>query len=606
MQHRRAPTRAPGASGSCAAGDMTQSRLIQALLRGGVPESDAVFRPPGVAFGSSVPTSMAARLPTPYRHRNLTFPPLVLQGDPLAASLIAREKGALTEDTLRAAIILNATRIATIVRSWFPLDEVSAPRVCLGDFLDVLSALDLRSADDEEAGIKLFTNKLDRGDGTTSVRELLDYILGPHAARTRPAPSQPRGKNNAQRTRRLVYDVRLPPLRAPVFNQGAAVTAVKTRESVKRSDGDGASGSGGDVMMHCQARKSVRVNFGPDHSSQSRMSGPRPSASAVLGNCVECKGVPSSVSEPSLGSRQQGIQMRSRQPPPVGSQPRQVQVHADQSNRGGAGDSSAQRVEETPLEPMLDVDVVNADGGVIKLLTTIRYAAPGPTSAAACTAETAAAHAAPVRATSVRVQAPGGTVPVRTPAALPAPVLSTGARSAIAPQVESHLATSRRYTFSRASRTCTQPLSKRPCATASSCSSLSEPKLKPSMPSTISVSAHTRRGDAIRQAELLSSNAPTEAPSPPPQEEEPASLWSAAGLRSKIKMLGALADSAQREKATEATMVATEAELMKLLEDTSAKVCLCTNSSALSLLAIPSRDSSSRAPSVPQPHIGHR
>ena len=73
-------------------------------------------------------------------HGGYAFPPLVLHGDPLATSLVLRTKaGTLSPDTLRAALVLNATRMATLVNSWFP----EGGSIKRDDFLDMLGAIGL-------------------------------------------------------------------------------------------------------------------------------------------------------------------------------------------------------------------------------------------------------------------------------------------------------------------------------------------------------------------------------------------------------------------------------------------------------------------------------
>ena len=74
---------------------------------------------------------------------NFSFPPLVLHGDPLAAALIARSPaGTLSLHTLRAALMLNSTRISTILTSMFPEGD---GQLSLADFLSMLAALGLHA-----------------------------------------------------------------------------------------------------------------------------------------------------------------------------------------------------------------------------------------------------------------------------------------------------------------------------------------------------------------------------------------------------------------------------------------------------------------------------
>ncbi|NCF34102.1 MAG: hypothetical protein GWP50_11115, partial [Proteobacteria bacterium] len=74
------------------------------------------------------------------------YPPLFLHPDPLANSLLARAGGQVNEETLKAAMLLNSTRIATILRTWFPPSAGQPGRVSRQDFLDVVGILGLPNA----------------------------------------------------------------------------------------------------------------------------------------------------------------------------------------------------------------------------------------------------------------------------------------------------------------------------------------------------------------------------------------------------------------------------------------------------------------------------
>ena len=61
---------------------------------------------------------MAASSSTLSSELPLVFPPLHVQSDPLATLLVASET-VLSQRTLRAALILNKSRITAILGSWF-------------------------------------------------------------------------------------------------------------------------------------------------------------------------------------------------------------------------------------------------------------------------------------------------------------------------------------------------------------------------------------------------------------------------------------------------------------------------------------------------------
>ena len=121
---------------------------------------------------------------------NFSFPPLVLHGDPLAAALIARSPaGTLSLHTLRAALMLNSTRISTILTSMFPEGD---GQLSLADFLSMLAALGLHAEGHRRLEEELFEKHLDSGDGTTSAHKLLEFVVGREGMKARKKRREPR------------------------------------------------------------------------------------------------------------------------------------------------------------------------------------------------------------------------------------------------------------------------------------------------------------------------------------------------------------------------------------------------------------------------------
>ena len=121
---------------------------------------------------------------------NFSFPPLVLHGDPLAAALIARSPaGTLSLHTLRAALMLNSTRISTILTSMFHEGD---GQLSLADFLSMLAALGLHAEGHRRLEEELFEKHLDSGNGTTSAHKLLEFVVGPEGMKARKKRREPR------------------------------------------------------------------------------------------------------------------------------------------------------------------------------------------------------------------------------------------------------------------------------------------------------------------------------------------------------------------------------------------------------------------------------
>ena len=214
------------------------------------------------------------------------FPPLLLHGDPLAAAMVARSgPGGLTQETLRAAIVLNATRIAAILRSWFPADGLGPVMVDRSSFIDVLGVLGLRQGEEDESAGVLFDRRLDTsGEGTADVVDVLAFILGPEAAskgsgiggiggggggpRLRPERRRPRANDAAL----IAAATGLPPLAGP-------------RHAPSESDRQAR------IERHMYGSSSGYAE------SRGSGSGPRPAASATLG---------ASMSAPMLVPRESG------------------------------------------------------------------------------------------------------------------------------------------------------------------------------------------------------------------------------------------------------------------------------------------------------------
>ena len=135
-------------------------------------------------------------VPPPKMSRPIQLPALEMRSHPLASTIVGGS--ALTPHTLRAAIVLNATRIVSIVRAWFP--EPSA-RITRDDWLDVLSALALGDhSDDGGVAGTFFESQLDAGgDGYISMRDLLGFLVGARAAKRLLNP----GADSQPRRRRL-------------------------------------------------------------------------------------------------------------------------------------------------------------------------------------------------------------------------------------------------------------------------------------------------------------------------------------------------------------------------------------------------------------------
>ena len=90
-----------------------------------------------------------------------------MRADPLSAAIVQSigEGGPDTDNAMQAALILNNTRIMTILRARFPSGEGS---ISCDEFKQVLTALGLNVSDG--AAASLFNSRLDDGSGKMSVR----------------------------------------------------------------------------------------------------------------------------------------------------------------------------------------------------------------------------------------------------------------------------------------------------------------------------------------------------------------------------------------------------------------------------------------------------
>ena len=215
-------------------------------LRASTPEVQSVYTTLSGASGSSVGISydtMRRNLRTPMpvqgSRSSLTGenPRLhadsLMHADPLSAAIVQSigDGGPDTEGAMQAALILNNTRIMTILRSRFPNGEGS---ISCEEFKQVLTALGLHVSDG--AAASLFNSRLDDGSGKMSVRAVAPGRLRgraavvlrrvePHCRACRHSMSRATGSaagEAAAEVRRGIDATPAGPLQAPPPRQGSA------------------------------------------------------------------------------------------------------------------------------------------------------------------------------------------------------------------------------------------------------------------------------------------------------------------------------------------------------------------------------------------------
>lgn len=457
-----------------------------------------------------------------------SFPPLVLHGDPLAAALVGRSPGGgLSQHTLRAALVLNATRISTILTSWFPSGEgvISKP-----EFLSVLAALGLH-AEGGVAGDELFDSHLDMGDGTTSVRKLLTLVVGPAAMRARTKRSEPRLR------------VHLPGLQP---DRKAAQAAAATR-----------GGDDGEAMAAGSSLSAARA-LGRSSSEPSLPKPPQPSMAP------RAKAVASTPSRATAAVQAESSKHRSPLPPPASQLPPPpppvLDEQAGQAEQAGQVSLRIHLSERTlPVRLELRVDEGAPSPG--------RRSERHPARRRACV-RTGGSSPPPGGGAP-----PGGGSPEEpTGAASVAQgrTMTPLPRPAIGPQWSSEKRSTNPSAFGKAPRACIPDESRATLAEEGAAAPQASPHAALRRPGSLLPKVLRPYAGVITQAEL---NPPIEEIAPPVETAAPTSAPAKSSLagwnkaRGLGNLLGTLANAAQADKAP--TKLATPAEIARLLEASS-------------------------------------